>query len=73
MAEESQEPNFYPKYRKVLPPGLGVNQVNLSFSLHLNCKKTRRVCWDKFTISFKNYRAGYRQDLYGVTTSPYTS
>ena len=39
MAEESQEPNFYPKYRKVLPPGLEVNQVNLSFSLHLNCKK----------------------------------
>ena len=34
MAEESQEPNFYPKYRKVLPPGLEVNQVNLLFSLH---------------------------------------
>jgi len=26
MAEENQEPNFYPKYRKVLPPGLEVNQ-----------------------------------------------
>ena len=46
MAEESQEPNFYPKYRKVLPPGLEVNQVS-SFSRHrsksvsliLNCKK----------------------------------
>ena len=31
MAEENQEPNFYPKYRKVLPPGLEVNQVSDSF------------------------------------------
>ena len=42
MAEENQEPNFYPKYRKVLPPGLEVNQVSFyQDMLLINDKVTR--------------------------------
>ena len=37
MAEENQEPNFYPKYRKVLPPGLEVNQVSLTKYRSFRC------------------------------------
>ena len=35
MAEENQEPNFYPKYRKVLPPGLDVNQVSFFYEIQV--------------------------------------
>ena len=37
MAEENQEPNFYPKYRKVLPPGLEVNQVSFTKYRSFRC------------------------------------
>ena len=37
--EKYREPNFHPRYRQTLPPGLGVKQV----SSNINSEKSQRL------------------------------